>query len=134
MKAKLDFRSKRTIIVTAIIAALAVGAGVGGYFYAKGNNEASAATNISDASQTATEHAPSGDNNQGTTDSNANNGNGNGGTTTPTDGATGDNAGNDGAANDGANANGNAGNAGNGGAANHEDYAGRHGPGPRYTG
>ena len=117
MKAKLDFKSKRTIIIAAIIAALAVGAGIGGYFYAKGNNEASATTNVSDGGQTTTEQ-PSGNNNQGTPDSNANNGNGNGGTTTPTDGATGDNAGNNGAANDGTNADGNAGNAGNGAAGN----------------
>ena len=75
MKAKLDFRSKRTIIIAAIIAALAVGAGIGAYFYAKGNNEASASTEISDAGQTATEQAPTGENNQSNPDSNANNGN-----------------------------------------------------------
>ena len=117
MKAKLDFRSKRTIIITAIIAALAVSAGVGAYFYAKGNNEASATTNTSDSSQTATDGATSGDNNQGNPASNDNNGNENGGTNTPTDG-TGNNQENDGAANNGADANGNAGNgaAGIGGA------------------
>lgn len=118
MKAKLDFRSKRTIIITAIIAALAVGAGIGAYFYAKGNNEASATTQNTDSSQTVTDQAPTSDNNQGKSDSNANNGNENGGTATPTDGATGDNAGNDGAANNEVNANGNAGNTGNGGATN----------------
>ena len=118
MKAKLDFRSKRTIIITAIIAALAVGAGIGAYFYAKGNNEASATTENTDSSQTATDQAPTSDNNQGKSDSNANNGNENGGTATPTDGATGDNTGNDGAANNGANANGNDGNTGNDGATN----------------
>ena len=118
MKAKLDFRSKRTIIITAIIAALAVGAGIGAYFYAKGNNEASATTQNTDSSQTVTDQAPTSDNNQEKSDSNANNGNENGETATPTDGATGDNAGNDGAANNEANANGNAGNTGNGGATN----------------
>ena len=45
MKAKLNFKSKRTIIIASIIAVLAVGAGVGGYFYAKGNNQ-SGATNV----------------------------------------------------------------------------------------
>ena len=110
MKAKLDFRSKRTIIITAIIAALAVGAGVGAYFYAKGNNEASASTEISDAGQTATEQAPTGENNQGNSDSNAGNGNENG--------ATGENAENNGATNNGTDANANADNAGNNGTAN----------------
>lgn len=114
MKAKLDFKSKRTIIITAIIAALAIGAGVGAYFYAKGNNEASATTNTSDSSQTATDEAPSGDKNKENPASNNNNGNENGETNTPTDG-TGDNAGNDGNANNGANANENAGNNGQAG-------------------
>ena len=120
MKAKLDFRSKRTIIITAIIAALAVGAGVGAYFYAKGNNEASASTEISDAGQTATEQAPIGENNQGNSDSNAGNGNENG--------ATGENAENNGAANNGADANANADNARNNGTANN-DNAGNGGAG-----
>jgi len=114
MKAKLDFKSKRTIIITAIIAALAIGAGVGAYFYAKGNNEASATTNTSDSSQTATDEAPSGDKNKENPASNDNNGNENGETNTPTDG-TGDNTGDNGATNNGADANGDA---GNGGAAN----------------
>ena len=146
MKAKLNFRSKRTIIIAAIIGTLAVAAGVGGYFYAKGNNQAGA-TNVAQSEQreqTATEQQavnPAPENNGETpAGTDANNGNGatdgtvanndNADATTP-DGATanndGGNAGNAPAGNNGNAANGgagnaaNAGNAGNGGAANAAD-------------
>ena len=53
MKAKLDFRSKRTIIIAAIIGVLAVTAGIGGYFYAKGNNQTGATNENGNTSTTA---------------------------------------------------------------------------------
>ena len=90
MKAKLDFKSKRTIIITAIIAVLALGAGVGGYFYAKGNNQAGA-TNGIDGSQVTTEQpntdTPS-NNNPDNNATDANNDNGADGTTATTNDAT----------------------------------------------
>ena len=92
MKAKLDFKSKRTIIITAIIAVLAIGAGVGGYFYAKGNNQAGA-TNGVDGSQVTEQvstDTPS-NNNPENDGADANNGNGADETTATTNGATGDN-------------------------------------------
>ena len=42
MKAKLNFKSKRTIIVISIIAVLAIAAGVSAYFFTKGNDTAGA--------------------------------------------------------------------------------------------
>ena len=112
MKAKLDFKSKRTIIITAIIAALAIGAGVGGYFYAKGNNQAGA-TNAVDGSQVteqASTDTPS-NNNPENAETDANNGNGADETTATTNGTTGNNTnGNNGNGTTGNNTNGNNGN------------------------
>ena len=42
MKAKLNFKSKRTIIVISIIAVLAIAAGISAYFFTKGNDTAGA--------------------------------------------------------------------------------------------
>lgn len=72
MKAKLNFKSKRTIIIASIIAVLAVGAGIGGYFYARGNNQAGAANVADGSTQTVVEepNTPSTDNNQGTPETN----------------------------------------------------------------
>ena len=92
MKAKLDFKSKRTIIITAIIAVLAIGAGVGGYFYAKGNNQAGATNGVdgSQVTEQASTDTPS-NNNPENDGADANNGNGADETTATTNGATGDN-------------------------------------------
>ena len=143
MRSRLKFKSRRAIITASIIAVLAVGAGLGGYFYAKGNNQAGAASVQEGSTQTATEQpstpTPSTDNNQPNTpgtnpnagDNNndgANNGNGaNAGDATNGDnnGNANGNAGDGAAANDGAagnnaangNANGGNANAGNAGGA-----------------
>ncbi|MBP3831690.1 MAG: Cna B-type domain-containing protein, partial [Clostridia bacterium] len=92
MKAKLDFKSKRTIIITAIIAVLAIGAGVGGYFYAKGNNQAGATNGVdgSQVTEQASTDTPS-NNNPENDGADANNGNGADETTATTNGTTGDN-------------------------------------------
>ena len=129
MKAKLDFKSKRTIIITAIIAVLAIGAGVGGYFYAKGNNQAGA-TNGVDGSQVTEQpntDTPS-NNNPENAETDANNGNGADGTTATTNEATENNAnGNNGnGATDGnAGNNGNAATGNNGATGNARTNTGR---------
>ena len=81
MKAKLNFKSKRTIIIASIIAVLAVGAGIGGYLYAKGNNQSGAANIDNETSQTSSQDGknskPSSDNKKDdkTPDTNQDNGN-----------------------------------------------------------
>ncbi len=126
MKAKLNFKSKRTIIIASIIAVLAVGAGVGGYFYAKGNNQ-SGATNVDNqtsqnSSQENGKTTPNSDNKKDnkTPDTNPDNGNANNngeGNGNADNGNTPDNGNNNGnAANNGGTDNGN--NANNGGTNN----------------
>ena len=126
MKAKLNFKSKRTIIIASIIAVLAVGAGVGGYFYAKGNNQ-SGATNVDNqtsqnSSQENGKTTPNSDNKKDnkTPETNPDNGNANNngeGNGNADNGNTPDNGNNNGnAANNGGTDNGN--NANNGGTNN----------------
>ena len=117
MKAKLNFKSKRTIIIASIIAVLAVGAGVGGYFYAKGNNQ-SGATNVDNqtsqnSSQENGKTTPNSDNKKDnkTPETNPDNGNANNngeGNGNADNGNTPDNGNNNGnAANNGGTDNGN---------------------------
>ena len=111
MRSRLKFKSRRAIITASIIAVLAVGAGLGGYFYAKGNNQAGAASVQEGSTQIATEQpstqTPSTDNNQpNTPGTNPNAGDNN------NDGANNGNGANAGDATNGdnnGNANGNAG-------------------------
>ena len=64
MKSKLDFKSKRTIIIASIIAVLAIGAGIGGYFYAKGNNKSGAIDTPETSAQTPAENPTTNPENQ----------------------------------------------------------------------